>query len=190
MWKEKFADKKEACDDMEEKYLATLQNENLLQQENRALATELQSMKRKTEWQRTDAGTQTTVEEKNVSKQLLEKMDVIMGVVQNEKLTMSQLDSRSSTYTQTSPQKVRFSSNEKSVQTDDTCDESADKGADSRTEKSKRKQKLTNETQRLLLLKSDLNQENRSLKKRVSSLEIQVGTTLNAKNVYLRLVRG
>jgi len=43
-----------------------------------------------------------------------------------------------------------------------------------RNEKSKRKQKLSNETQRLLLMRSDLNHENRSLKKRIVSLETQV----------------
>lgn len=178
VWKEKFADKKEACDTIEEKYLGSLQNEKLLQQENRLLAAELQLLKQKMEWHRTEASTQTVSDEENYgSKELLEKMNEIMDVVQNDKLTISQLDSKNSTYTQTTPHKVRFICNEKSVQTDETTDGPEAEREDGRSEKAKRKQKLNNETQRLLLLKSDLSQENRSLKKRVLSLENQVNVS-------------
>lgn len=181
-WKEKYAEKEDLYDNVEEKLLCSLQNEKLLQQENSLLVTELQTLKRKIEWRGTEVSTQTAGDESHASKELMEKMNEIMDAVQSDKLSISQLDSQKKSYsrcTQTSPNKVWFIRNEKSIQTDELTDESGDKSEGSRNEKSKRKQKLTNETQRLLLLKSDLNQENRSLKKRVLSLENQVGSTIS-----------
>ena len=73
--------------------------------------------------------------------------------------------------TQTSPSKLRFVYIESATQTDEYL--SSDNSEQISQKVKRKKEKLHTEAQRLLMLKSEINQENRNLKKRIVILENQ-----------------
>ena len=110
------------------------------------------------------------------SKQLYDKLNEVIHAVHHEKLTVSQLES-------SIQDNVRKHFKDASVQTDlqngakQTINVYTQAGSGNEKDK-KKSEKLKNlyfEKEQLQLLKSELNQENHALKKRIVTLENQVG---------------
>lgn len=184
IWKDKVYTSEREIIALTEANSKFIDRERFLQNEMQRIQSEAETLRKVTPLH--EQATQTDVTETD-SRKLFDKMNEVIDAVQSDRLTVNQLDSSAQTTTsksyatlatQTSPNKNRTKARhaECSTQTDLTSDSSPE-GKKEEVEEdrvTKKKKKLRSETQRLQLLKSNLSQENRSLKKRIFSLETQV----------------